>query len=134
MKKVLKIAALVAVVIALGLGGLYAYNKFGSNNEVRDGIRESLKLEFGKVHRTKQLKAQPKVTWEPSALDRNLRFPIDEYGHPILGISSSEPPNVIDAEPGYHWVPVDDEKKAPAKWKGAVKDTGRLWGIIPDVL
>jgi hypothetical protein len=101
---------------------------------VKDGIRESLKLEFGTVHRTVEMKAPPVVTWEKSAIDPNLRFPIDQSGDLILGVSSSAPPVVIDSEPGYRWVKIDDVQKAPARWKGAVTDTGRVWGIVPAAL
>jgi len=135
--------AAAAAVVALLYFGLPMWNKAKAptpapvptvTETVKDGIRESLKLEFGTVHRTVQMKAPPTVTWEKSAIDPNLRFPIDQAGDLVLGKSADVPPQVIDPEPGYRWAKIDDANKAPARWKGAVQDTGRVWGIVPAAL
>jgi hypothetical protein len=100
---------------------------------VRDGIRESLKMEYGNVNRTVEMKNLPTTRWEIAGNDPNLRFPVDSSGDLILGLSATEPPAVVDPEPGYRWVKVEINA-APVKWQGAVRDTSRVFGLIPAAL
>lgn len=106
---------------------------------VKDGIRESLQKDYGTVHRTEKMKAKPVVVWEAEKdVDPNISFPLDgnspEDQRAIILGTKEEPPMFVDPKLGYRWMKVDDAKNAPARWKGAVQDTGRVWGIVPAAL
>lgn len=104
---------------------------------LRTGSRESLWLEYGQAHRNVGLKDLPAVTWDPVPEDPNIEFPLDEKGDIILGAGTKnapKPPAVVTLPHGYKWVHVNNVDVAPAKWKGAVADTGKVYGKMPAVI
>lgn len=143
--------AAAVVIVALLYIGLPMWNKRATvapapvvvpvptaTETVKDGIRESLQKDYGTVHRTEKMKAKPVVVWESEQSDLNLSFPLDgnspEDRRSIILGTEEKPPMFVDPKPGYRWVKVDTEEKSPARWKGAVRDTGRVWGIVPAAL
>lgn len=101
---------------------------------MRTGIRESLAMKYGTVNQTVGLAEKPPIDWQRSPLDPNLQFPVHQDNKDLIIGTQQEPPMFVDPKPGHKWVPVRDPKAAPADWRGAVIDTGSVWGIIPEVL
>jgi hypothetical protein len=98
----------------------------------RQEVMVALEREYGTVHRVVDAPTLPTVVWTNSVSYPSLQLPLVKgTGRIILGTKNGRPPQVVDIPSGYSWVKINRPDVAGYRWAGAVRDTKRVWGILP---